>query len=93
LAEQFSVDATVFYNDYDQSDRHGFREHSVSRNQNGPALFGGATPIAEFGSGYSTGFELAADWRPTQDWRLRLAYSYLYQDIKGNDASLFNTVT
>ena len=33
-------------------------------------------------SGYNAGFELAADWRPTQTWRLQLAYSYLYGDIE-----------
>jgi hypothetical protein len=80
LAEQFSVDATVFYNDYDQVI--GSVPGTPFPEPNIPALFGLATGVAEFGSGYNTGFELAADWRPMQDWRLRLAYSYLYSDIE-----------
>lgn len=81
VAERFSVDATVFYNDYDQvigtapgtlfPEAQVFPPHLVLPME-----------LRNIGSGYNTGFELAADWRPTQDWRLQLAYSYLYSDIE-----------
>ena len=86
-AEQFSVDTTVFYNDYEQV---------VGAVPETPFLETGAIPpylvapiqLQNVQSGYNAGFELAADWRPTQTWRLQLAYSYLYSDIKNpNDPS------
>ncbi len=87
VAEQFSVDATVFYNDYDQI---------VGMVPGTPFLETEVVPphlvvplqLQNAQSGYNTGFELAADWRPTQTWRLQLAYSYLHSDIKQpNDPS------
>ncbi|MGB5063132.1 MAG: TonB-dependent receptor [Candidatus Competibacter sp.] len=81
LAEQFSVDATVFYNDYNQV---------VGAVPGTPYLETGVIPpylvapikLQNTQSGYNTGFELATDWRPTQTWRLQLAYSYLHSDIR-----------
>ncbi|MDG4553346.1 MAG: TonB-dependent receptor [Candidatus Competibacter sp.] len=81
LAEQFSMDATVFYNDYAQV---------VGAVPGTPYLETGVIPpylvapiqLQNAQSGYNAGFELAADWRPTQTWRLQLAYSYLYSDIE-----------
>ena len=84
VAERLSLDATVFYNDYDQviganlgtpfPERRIFPPHLVL-----------PVELQNIGSGYNTGFELAANWRPMQDWRLRLAYSYLYSDIENRD--------
>ena len=34
---------------------------------------------------------MAADWRPTQDWRLQFAYSYLHQDIIGSNGPVFGS--
>jgi iron complex outermembrane receptor protein len=90
VAERFSVDATVFYNDYDQvigavpgtpfPEARAFPPYLVL-----------PVELQNIGSGYNTGFELVADWRPTQDWRLRLAYSYLYSDIENrNGESIYN---
>jgi iron complex outermembrane receptor protein len=91
LSERFSVDATAFYNDYDQLlatvPGDPFPETRVV-----PPYLVVPLQLQNSGSGYSTGFELAADWRPAQDWRLQLAYSYLYQDIRGyDDAPRFNS--
>ncbi len=91
LAERFSVDATVFYNDYDQL---------IGTVPGAPFPVTRVVPpylmvplqLQNPASGYNTGFELAADWRPTQDWRLQLAYSYLYTDIKTyGDEPIFNS--
>ncbi len=81
VAKRFSVDATAFYNDYDRiigsspgtpfPETREFPPHLVL-----------PLDLANVGAGYNTGFELAADWRPTQDWRLRMAYSYLYSDFE-----------
>ncbi len=84
VAERLSLDATVFYNDYDQviganlgtpfPERRIFPPHLVL-----------PVELQNIGSGYNTGFELAANWRPMQDWRLWLAYSHLYSDIENRD--------
>ena len=90
LAERFSVDAAAFYNDYDQI---------IATVPGTPFPETGTVPpywvvplqLQNFASGYNTGFELAADWRPEQDWRLQLAYSYLHQDIKQLGEALFSS--
>jgi iron complex outermembrane receptor protein len=91
LAERFSVDATAFYNDYDQiiGSVPG-TPFPVTRIV--PPYLVVPLQLQNTASGYNTGFELAADWRPTQDWRLQLAYSYLYADIKGyGEKPIFNS--
>ncbi|MFZ1829793.1 MAG: TonB-dependent receptor [Candidatus Competibacteraceae bacterium] len=91
LAEQFSVDTAIFYNDYDQV---------IGTVQGTPFPEVRLLPprlvlpleLQNTGSGYNTGFELAADWRPMQDWRLRLAYSHLYSDIEDRQGEpLYNS--
>ncbi len=81
VAEQFSVDTTIFYNDYDQVigavPGTPFPEVRLL-----PPRLVLPLELRNTGSGYNTGFEVAADWRPAQDWRLRLAYSHLYSDIE-----------
>ncbi|HRF44877.1 MAG TPA: TonB-dependent receptor [Candidatus Competibacteraceae bacterium] len=81
LTGQFSIDTTAFYNDYDQV---------VGTIPGTPFLETGIVPpylvlplqLENAQSGYDTGFELAADWRPMPAWRMQLAYSYLHSDIK-----------
>ncbi len=85
------MDATVFYNDYDQLiatvPGTPFPETRMA-----PPYLVVPLQLQNSASGYNTGFELAADWRPTQDWRLQLAYSYLYTDIKAyGDEPVFNS--
>jgi len=41
--------------------------------------------------GNTSGFEIAPDWTPASWWRLRGSYSYLYMDLKKNNASLDTT--
>lgn len=79
LAERFSVDATAFYNNYKDIITTVPGTPFPEMQAFSPFLM---IPLEmqNAASGYNTGFELAADWRPTQDWRLQLAYTYLYQD-------------
>ena len=81
LMDQFSVDATVFYNDYDRIIG-TIPGTPFPETREVPPYLVLPLELANVGAGYNTGFELAADWRPTQDWRLRLAYSYLYSDLE-----------
>ena len=82
LAEQFSVDTTVFYNDYDNIvaidtvSGQSFLEGRVF-----PPYLVVPLELHNVGAGSIYGFELAADWRPIKQWWLRLAYSYLYSDL------------
>ena len=90
LAERLSLDATAFYNDYDQiiATVAGapFPETRII-----PPYLVVPLQLQNSASGYNTGFELAADWRPTQDWRLQFAYSYLHQDIIGSNGPVFGS--
>ncbi len=77
LNKDFSLDFTTFYNDYD---------HLLSVEQGTP--FPDLTPPPPhlvfplyFRNAFSDdnyGAEIAADWRPLDQWRLQLAYSYLW---------------
>ena len=90
LAERFSLDTAIFYNDYDQvvGTVQGTPFPEVRRL---PPRLVLPLELQNTGSGYNTGFELAADWRPTRDWRLRLAYSHLYSDIEDRQGeALYN---
>ena len=84
LKKDFSLDAAVFYNDYDNIittipgtpflDVYAFPPHLVVPLQ-----------LQNLGAGSIYGFELFTDWRPTESWRLRLTYSYLNSDLKNKD--------
>ncbi len=46
---------------------------------------------AQFGNGIlgnTTGFEIAPEWQPTSNWRIRASYSYLNIDLKNGPKSL-----
>lgn len=81
LSERFSLDTAVFYNDYDRL---------IVADRGTPFLeISGASPhlvvpleLKNRGKGFNAGFELAADWRPVADWRLRLAYSHSYSNMR-----------
>lgn len=90
LAERLSVDATAFYNDYDQIIASVSGTPFPVTRINPPYLVA-PLQLQNSASGYNTGFELAADWRPTRDWRLQLAYSYLHQDINGSNGPIFGS--
>ena len=89
LAERFSIDATAFYNIYD---------NLITTVPTTPFPAVGAVPpylitpleLQNAASGYNTGFELAVDWRPMQDWRLQLAYTNLYQNTTWEGTQVFN---
>jgi iron complex outermembrane receptor protein len=76
FTDRLLLDATAFYNHYDD----------LRLRQPGAAFpdFSGEVPVlnqtvglSNAGRGNIHGLELAADWRPTQQWRLQLAYGYM----------------
>lgn len=92
-SERFSVDAAAFYNDYDQIIA-SVPGAPFPETRTFPPYLVVPLELQNVGAGHNYGFELAADWRPTQDWRLQLAYSYLHQDIQGSSGEpLFNSGT
>lgn len=77
--EGLSLDLTAFYNDYDDL-RAVQQRNDLATVVDGylriPALFVNAM------QGRTWGFELAANWRAADDWRLQLAYSHLRVDLQ-----------
>jgi iron complex outermembrane receptor protein len=88
LTERFSIDAAVFYNDYDQL---------LTATQATPAVaFEGSAPYLlmpietkSLGSGYNAGIELAMNWQPINHWRLRLGYAQTYSNIEQGVDTLY----
>ena len=78
--DQLSADATLFRHDYDRLITAQPLGAPVLELRPAPHLFM-LTTLADGGSGQKTGFELAADWRPAAQWRLRFGYSYLDSDL------------
>ncbi len=83
LTERLSLDATLFQHDYDRL---------FVGNPGAPMLEREPWPhvvlpltLSNGGAGTKTGFEWAADWRPTDNWRLRLSYVYLDSDLNRSD--------
>ena len=90
-SEQFSLDTTAFYNDYKQVIT-AVPGTPFPETREFPPYLVIPLDLENAGGGYNTGFELASDWRPTTNWRLQLAYSYLHQDIKGiNGEPIYNS--
>ncbi|MDS4039931.1 MAG: TonB-dependent receptor [Candidatus Competibacter sp.] len=77
--EGLSLDLTAFYNDYDDL-RAVQQRNDLATVVDGylriPAMFVNAM------QGRTWGFELAANWRAADDWRLQLAYSHLRVDLQ-----------
>lgn len=80
LSQQLSADVALFYHDYDKVLVGALKTPTVETMPWPPHIL---LPIelVNGGSGVESGFEIAADWRPTQRWRLRLAYSYRDSDL------------
>jgi len=86
LRSKLYLDIAAFYNNYDQllsiepgtpfSETSPPPPHVVV-----PLLFRNGL----FGN--TSGFEIAPDWTPTRQWRLRGSYSYLYMDLNKRAAS------
>jgi iron complex outermembrane receptor protein len=86
LTERFSLDATVFYHDYAQLLIGNLGTVTVAGTP-WPSYLLLPVTLTNAGSGVKSGFELAADWRPAERWRWRLAYSYLDSELKRDDDS------
>ncbi len=88
LTKNFSIDTSLFYNDYD---------HLLAAEQITPSIsFEGSSPYLSipiktksFGAGYNVGIELAMDWRPSDYWRLRFGYAQSYSNIKQGVDTLY----
>lgn len=85
-SERVSTDATLFRHDYDRL---------VTSDLSTPGLELTPTPhmllpitLTSAGASEKTGFELAADWGPNHQWRLRFAYAYLDSELGRNADSL-----
>lgn len=77
---RLSTDVALFWNDYDQL---------LSATVNAPFLELELVPhlVLPFtanneASGHTYGLEIAADWRPINDWRLQASYTYLRMSIE-----------
>lgn len=77
------MDAAAFYNDYDQIIT-TIPGTPFPETRTFPPYLVVPLELQNAAAGYNHGFELAADWRLTQAWRLQLAYSYLHQDIESS---------
>jgi iron complex outermembrane receptor protein len=74
----FALDATLFYNDYDRI------QSLEAAGMEIPVPFVLRNKI----EGHAYGAELAADWRPVDDWKLRAAYAYLNLNLRTDADSL-----
>jgi iron complex outermembrane receptor protein len=91
IARSFSLDVTVFFNQYDHllslEPAPPFREDD----QGTPAII---FPFINGNGvkGTTAGFELAADWKPASWWRLESSYSWMRMDLHTLPTSL-DTIT
>jgi iron complex outermembrane receptor protein len=81
-----STDLALFWNDYDQLFSAALAA-PFPESQPVPHL---VLPfnVGNAWSGHTYGLEIAADWRPLNDWRLQASYSYLQMNL--NDPTGFN---
>jgi iron complex outermembrane receptor protein len=79
---RLSTDVALFWNDYDQL-----------RSSTAGAPFLELEPVPHLvlpftlnnhSGGHTYGLEIAADWRPINNWRLQASYSYLRMNIDGS---------
>jgi iron complex outermembrane receptor protein len=95
-SDRLSLDMAAFYNDYD--DERGAAP-GLPFLAGSPEGYHLTVPllIDNVGTGHSYGFELAAEWRPLDRWRLQLAYSYFHSNLTlafpNNPVSFSNETT
>lgn len=81
--EDFSLDVTAFYNDYDQLAANVTGTPFIDINSPfGPYLALPLTP-GGLGSGRAYGFEAAASWQAMPNWKLDASYSLLKMQLDG----------
>ena len=85
FSENFSMDASIFYNDYDKLRSIEFQGSYAPLT---PPYFLPPIPLSwtvnSFGNGlegFSRGLEVSADWLVTHNWKLFGSYSWLDMDI------------
>jgi iron complex outermembrane receptor protein len=85
---RLSLDAAIFYNDYDDIASLPIGPPFLDESFNPPQLVFPAQAL-NLGSATAYGLELAAEWRPIDRWRLSAGYTWLDLDI---DAGADNAV-
>ena len=79
VAETLSLDVATFYNDYDRL--RSTPLGSATLDPGPPPRLDAHFTATNEGSGQTYGVEVAADWRPTDRWRVQLAYTYLRMNV------------
>ncbi len=82
FSTQASVDIAGFVNDYSQLRDVSFGALSLSTGF--PIQFLLPTIANNQASALTYGFELSADWKPIEKWRLQANYSFLHMDISSS---------
>ncbi len=83
IGRALSVDATAFYNVYDGTI--GNRQTMSFESDPAPAHVLVLTEEGPFLSGTTWGAEIAAVWKPMEEWTLQANYSYLRMDFRADD--------
>jgi iron complex outermembrane receptor protein len=85
FSESFAVDAALFYHDYDSL--RSLEEGAVELT--GPPLHTKPRIADNLMDAESYGIELSSRWRPTENWELTTAYSFIqiHAHIDGNDVA------
>ncbi|MCB1984964.1 MAG: TonB-dependent receptor [Burkholderiales bacterium] len=83
ITQQASVDLAGFVNDYSQLRSAGLGTISTDSGFPGQLL----VPIVlnNKAAALTYGFEVSADWKPLNQWRLQASYSYLNMDIDSSE--------
>ncbi len=77
VARRLYMDIAFFYNDY--NDLYGYGPTALLVETSPPPTHVVAElPLANATAGYTTGVEIAPDWKPTDWWELKGSYSYLH---------------
>ena len=84
-SRRLSIDAALFYNDYDALRTAGDEFPLPTFSPNGYLIVD--LPFGNEAKGHSYGFELAAELQATDWWRLPIAYSYLELDAEATGDS------
>jgi iron complex outermembrane receptor protein len=94
VAEKLYVDATAFYNDY--NDLYGYGPGTISPESSpAPTHLIFQLPLANALKGLTKGVEISPDWKPATWWDLRGSYSFLHLFVhdKAGFTDALNTVS
>jgi len=81
LGKKFYVDVTGYYNHYHDLFSEDLAGATYLETTPAPAHFLLPAQFRNGLLGYTKGVEIAPEWRPTANWRLRGSYSYLHMNL------------